>query len=107
MCAARAHGSPGPWGPCLPKSPCSFEAMLIVFRPSLPRIAPFSVADEVLASDTHHQLVLKTLENLSCAHFDRSMNISAGASASVAVASPSGPPAGRQSESFDQSPAEL
>ena len=29
------------------------EAMLIVFRPSLRRIAQFFVADEVLASDTY------------------------------------------------------
>jgi hypothetical protein len=47
MCAART-------GPCPPKSPCSVEAMLIVFKPSLPRIAPFFVADEVLARDRRH-----------------------------------------------------
>src|SRR5260370_38347310 len=45
MCAARAHES------CSPKSLCSVEAMVIVFTPSRPRIAPLFVADEVLARD--------------------------------------------------------
>ncbi len=46
VCAPHARTSP-----CSPKSLCSVEAMLIVFTPSRPRIAPFFVADEVLARD--------------------------------------------------------
>ena len=37
---------------CPPRAPCSVEAMLIVFRPSLPTITAFFIADKVLASDT-------------------------------------------------------
>ncbi len=37
--------------PCPRKSPCYVEAMLIVLRLLLPRIAPFLVRDEVLARD--------------------------------------------------------
>src|SRR5258708_18670655 len=38
--------------PVPPKSLCPVEAMLIVFTPARPRIAPFFVADEVLARDS-------------------------------------------------------
>jgi hypothetical protein len=57
MCAAHAHGS------LSPKSLCSVEAMLIVFTPSRPRIAPFFVGDEVLARD-REKLLNVSVQNL-------------------------------------------
>ena len=59
VCARHART-----GPCPPKSLCPVEAMLIVFTPARPRIAPFFVADVVLARDKGLRSRLMLLRDL-------------------------------------------